>query len=378
MRVGFDGKRAANNRVGLGNYSRTLLHDLARIAPDNHYLVYSPVAFQGDLCGELLTDKAVSLISPNARTPWGRHFWRYRSVSRLALQDRLDVFHGLSHTLPRGLPCPSVVTMHDLIVLRRPHDYAWIDRVRWRASFREAAKRASIVLAVSEATRQDLIELLDVLPDKIVVTGQSCRPGCRRAPRDPKILEDVRKRYELPARFVLSVGTVEPRKNAVRLVRAFRKALDGKEDGIQLALIGKQTRYTKEVLLESERSDGRVRLLGYVRDEDLPAMYALADLFAYVPLIEGFGLPVLEAIHCGTPVVTSSCSSLPEVAGEAGLLVDPEDEDSIAQGLIDGLFSASTRSRLAAEAASQIGRFSPEAVVRRVLKAYERASGNSG
>jgi glycosyltransferase involved in cell wall biosynthesis len=375
LTIGYDGKRAALNAVGLGNYSRNLLRDLSTERPENRYVVYSPSPFDPKLSAEFTPHPSITLRAPESRPRFKllRHLQRHSAVVRQAREDRLSLFHGLTHTLPAGLPCPSVVTVHDLMYLRRPEDFGWFERTNLHRICKAAVRRAARVIAVSEATKIDVVERLGVAPEKVVVTWQSCSPRFRRERVTEDDLARVRAKHALPPRFILQVGTVEPRKNALRLVRAFHR-LGPRGEGVQLLIAGlSRSDYAQEVRAAAQASGGTVRLLGHVDTQELPALYTAASLFAYVPLIEGFGIPVLEALSCGTPVVTSNASSLREVGGPAAIPIDPLSEDSIAEGLAAGLDDGPVLARVRAAMPAHVAKFSPAAVVERVMDVYRAA-----
>jgi glycosyltransferase involved in cell wall biosynthesis len=373
MIVGYDAKRIAVNRVGLGNYGRTLIRQLATTAPSNEYHLYSPVPFDRELFDPSGLP-SVRLHAPASKPNMLRqHQLRYRHVAKQAVEDRLDLYHGLSHALPPRMPCPTVVTMHDLIVMRHPEFYPAIDRWSYTRTIKQAVARADLILSVSEATKADLSELLAIPSERIVVTWQACDERFRCAvPQES--LDRTRSKYGLPQRFVLSLGTIERRKNAVSLVRGFARVANELED-VGLVFAGKGTRYLEEVqqAVVATGLRNRTFFLGFTATEDLPALYRLASLFAYLPLIEGFGIPVLEAMQCGTPSITSNRSSLREIGGEeASVLVDPQSEESIAEGLYRALRDDSAHQKLRAALPGRTQQFSPETVCRRVLEAYKQ------
>ena len=373
MIVGYDAKRIAANRVGLGNYGRTLIRQLARVAPDNLYHLYSPVPFDPELFDPSGLS-SVHLHAPAAKPNILRqHQLRYRHVAKQAVEDRLDLYHGLSHALPPRMPCPTVVTMHDLIVMRHPEFYPAIDRWSYTRTIKQAVSRADLILSVSDATKMDLCELLSVPEERIVVTWQACDERFR--PDIPaENLDQVRRKYGLPERFVLSLGTIERRKNAVNLVQGFAQVASDLED-VGLVFAGKGTRYLEKVrqAVIATGLRNRTFFLGFTAAEDLPALYRLATLFAYLPIIEGFGIPVLEAMQCGTPSVTSNRSSLREIGGkEASVLVNPESVESIAEGLHRVLQDDTQYQEIEAALPARARHFAPEAVCHRVLEAYAR------
>ena len=372
MNIGFEAKRVAQNAAGLGNYARTLIGNLARFAPESRYFLYSPVPFDPALA-EINQLPQVALRGPATKPNLlVQHWLRYYGVRTTLRADRIDLYHGLSGVLPRRLGCPAVVTIHDLIYLRHPEFYGAFDRWTYHRANRRAAENAEIIFAVSHATKEDICTFLGVPAEKIIVTYQSCRPEFDRERISEADRERVRAAHGLPARFVLNLGTLEPRKNAANLVRGFALAA-GRLPEHHLVLVGRQTRYGATVrrLVGEAGLSARVHFLDFVPGADLPALYSLAELFAYPSLSEGFGIPVLEAMRCGTPALTSNRSSLREVGGEeASLLVDPLEPEAIGEGLAAILTDRAHYERLQANLPAQAAKFSAEAVTARVLAAY--------
>lgn len=332
MRIGINalllGARPGYRRSGVSRYIDRLVRALPGVLDtDESIAVFAgkgmgrPDGWRGDW-----RQSVWPVERPEARLPW-EHLG-------LPVQTRragVDVFHGTVNVVPRGLPCPSVVTVHDLAFMRWPEQ---VPRRRQRYLARElrgSLERADRIIAVSAATKTDLVEMCDVDPDRVVITPLGV--DARFRPVVDASLDAFREDQGIVRRFILSVGTLEPRKNLPALLRAFASLT--REIPHDLILIGAEGWLTDEIYrsLQTPELAGRVRLTGFVEDEDLPCWYSAADCFAFPSLYEGFGLPVLEAMACGVPVVTSNVSSLPEVAGEAALLVDPSDEAQIAAGI---------------------------------------------
>jgi glycosyltransferase involved in cell wall biosynthesis len=263
--------------------------------------------------------------------PESRVIWEHLGLLALARKDRLDLFHGPVNVVPPGLPCPSVVTIHDLALLRFPEQ---VTKKRYRYLSRTisaSVKRASRVVTVSESTKRDIVELLSTEAEKIAVTPLGVDERFRRLDREG--LARFREQAGIEGPFALFVGTLEPRKNLTRLLEAF--ALIANDVAHDLVVIGPEGWLTSEIHETASRliKRGRVQFRGFVPDGQLPAWYSACDLFAYPSLYEGFGLPVLEAMACGAPVLTSNDSALPEVVGDAAVTVDPSSVDAIAEGM---------------------------------------------
>jgi glycosyltransferase involved in cell wall biosynthesis len=233
--------------------------------------------------------------------------------------------------VPPGLLCPSIVTIHDLALLRFPHQVSKRRYLYLSRKLRSSAKRARRIIAVSESTKNDIVELLDVDPARITVTPLGVDERFHRL--DESSINAFRKQVGMERPFVLFVGTLEPRKNLPALLSAFESIADDVPH--DLVLIGPEGWLTDEIheMANFLQRSGRLQLRGFVPDGQLPAWYSACDLFAFPSLYEGFGLPALEAMACGAPVVTSGTSSLPELVGDGAVMIDPTSAEAIAGGL---------------------------------------------
>ncbi len=369
MRLGFDAKRALQNATGLGNYSRDVLRILARHRPGHAYLAYSPPG------GRFALPEGVELRRPD-RAP-GRLLgsaWRLAGIAAQAHRDGVELFHGLSGELPIGIEDRvgrSVVTVHDLIFERFPDLYGRIDRRIYRWKFRSAIRRADLVVAISEQTARDLVELYGADRARIRVVYQGCRPDFHAAPA-PGVLEEARRRLALPERFLLSVGTIEPRKNAALAVRALAGL-----PGVHLLLVGREMPYARAVRDEAARLgvDGRVRFLPAVEPGDLVALYRLAAAAVQPSFYEGFGIPIVEALASGCPVVTTRGGVFPEAGGPESAYVDPRDPEELRAALSAILGDEGRRERMRAAGLVHARRFSDEAIAGALWAVYEEALG---
>lgn len=331
MNIGFDGKRAANNFTGLGNYSRSLIGHLAARFPQHHYFVYSPRLKDAPQISSFFQRAGIFLKLPQQS---GISFlWRSYGVVKQLLADQVTIYHGLSHELPFGLqrtPIRSVVTIHDLIYLRIPGDYKLMDRLIYDLKGKYACRHADRVIAISARTKQDLVELYGLNPDKIEVIYQSCDDAFKQAaPADLKA--EVQSKYQLPEQFMLNVGTIEPRKNLLLAVQAMVSI----PEKVKLVVVGKRKAYARLVDQEIARLglEGRVIFLKDVPFSDLPVIYQLASVFVYPSCYEGFGIPVIEALFSNTPVVAATGSCLEEAGGPDSLYVHPEDAPALASAV---------------------------------------------
>ena len=331
MTIGFEAKRAFRNFSGLGNYSRSLIRALANFYPHNRYVLYTP-PYAAHPALKQLEHTNVIVRTPDGLGAWTPSLWRSGGVgfSRALRKEGIQIFHGLSGELPCGInhSLPMVVTMHDVIFLRYPQYYKPVDRFIYEKKFRYACQRAHTIVAVSQQTREDLIQFLGVMPEKITVVYQGCDPQFYQTP-PPDARRAVKANYQLPESYLLSVGTIEERKNLVTVI----KALSLLPPSLHLVAIGKESPYMEQVCREVERQklSSRVHFIHNALFSDFPALYANARLLVYPSLFEGFGIPVLEGLNVGIPVVTSQISSMPEAGGDAAAYINPLDADEMAQ-----------------------------------------------
>jgi len=326
MHIAFDAKRAFLNNTGLGNYSRTMINALTRMFPDNRYTLYT--TSEGDN-RHFSTPMGCMLRTPDARLS-GRlkGYWRIRDITRMLAKDQVDLYHGLSNEIPLGLErsgIKSVVTIHDLIFKRHPELYPLADRMIYDRKTRHAVKNANSIVAVSRQTGSDLIDLMDADPSKIHVIGQGCNPWFYNE-ADDESKKAISEKYNLPEDYLLYVGTIEERKNLLSIIRAIH------EYGIDIPLVaaGRKTSYFGKIRkYMDDNKVGNVHFLHEIDNPDLPAIYQQASVFIYPSRYEGFGIPILEALNSGTPVITSKGGCLEETAGKGGLLVDPGDVEQL-------------------------------------------------
>ncbi|HSN91876.1 MAG TPA: glycosyltransferase family 1 protein [Anaeromyxobacteraceae bacterium] len=371
MNLGFDAKRAFHNATGLGNYSRDVLRLLHAHAPEHRLYGYDgregPIAFDpGERFHVRRPSTALWRAFPAA--------WRQGGMVRDLRRDGIALFHGLSGELPLGLGSSGiagVVTVHDLIFERHPELYPLADRwiFRWKA--RSAARRADLVVAASEQTRRDLVEIYAVPEEKIRVVYQGCGDAFR-SPVPEERLEEVARAWSLPPRFVLSVGTIERRKNLLLAV----KAVEG-IPGLSLVAVGRPTAYAREVegYVASRGLLGRVRMLRDVPQGDLAAMYRLARALVYPSLFEGFGIPIVEALVSGTPVVTTRGGCFAEVGGPGSAYVDPTDPEELREALAGILADPARREAMRVAGLAHAARFAGPEIARALLAVYAEAVG---
>jgi glycosyltransferase involved in cell wall biosynthesis len=336
MRIGFDAIRAFRNRTGLGNYARQLIRTLAQCAPGHDYRLYSPSADLDGPGGSLPSLPGVSVHTPTGwrtRTP-GRQWWRTWALGRTAAADAVDLYHGLSFELPRDLPAstPSVVTVPDLIYRRHPEWFGPIERRLYHWKYGASFRAADRFVAISSQSKDDLVRYYGVQEDRITVVYPACDPAFRARLSQDDI--DARLRpLGLDEGYVLTVGTIEERKNVLTLLEAWTRLPGSRRP--KLVLVGRRTPYADQVdaFVTSHGLEAEVIMLHGAATSDLPALYQGARALVYPSHFEGFGLPILEAVVSGTPVIASTGSCFDEVGGPGSLYVPPTDPAALADAL---------------------------------------------
>lgn len=372
MKIGFDAKRLFNNTSGLGNYSRTLVRQLVSGYPRDKFILFTPKA-------RLEVD---FLPAPNAQTVfpegiWKRFkgLWRTAKTAALSREMGLDVYHGLSHELPFGIQksgVKSVVTVHDLIFMRHPEFYSPVDVWIHKRKVRYACRVADAVIAISEQTKKDIVELLGTPENKIRVIYQSIEPWFVREIPPAEIGRELAG-LKLPEKFVLCVGTVEKRKNQLALLQAMKDLPD-----VHLVLVGRRSgSYGKnlEKYIEKHGLAPRVTFLSGVSSHRLACLYRKCLFVAYPSVYEGFGLPIVEGIGSGKAVLTTSGGCFSEAGGPGALYVPIGDLSAMTEAMGRLWDDAQLREMLAAQGGEYIKRFSDTGTSRKVYEVYRNILG---
>lgn len=363
MKIAYDAKRAFHNFTGLGNYARTLLEGQARYFPDNEYTLYSPSFSDKRALEWAKKNPQLQIRKPNGI--FGKLFpsaWRSLFLSKVLEKNRPEIFHGLSHELPPNiekLGIKTVVTIHDLIFMRYPQYFSRIDCKIYEKKFRYACEVADVVLAICEQTKRDVIEFFDIPEEKVKVVYQSCSSiYYDQLPQKEK--ERVRRKYFLPFKYILYVGSLIERKNLLNLLEAMELTL--KVSDVPLVIIGEGAAYKKRLKAKAEKLGiaHKIIFLKNVPTEDLPAIYQASTLFVYPSYFEGFGIPIVEAMNSATPVITSQGSCFPEVGGDACVYVDPQEPHLIAEAIVKVLENPTLREEMVAKGLEFVKCFRPE------------------
>jgi glycosyltransferase involved in cell wall biosynthesis len=377
MRIGIDYTAAVRQGGGIGRYTRNLIRTLTELNEKNQYkLLVAGGWGQGDgqgrwpdnvrICSLPLSDRWLNILWQRLRLP----------VPVQAITGPLDLFHSPDFVLPPTGRTPAILTVHDLSFLRVPQFFVPGFRDYLEGAVRRSVGRARHILVDSESTRRDLVELLNADAEQVSVIYPGVEASFQLV-NNPEELNRVRSRYDLPERFVLGLSTLQPRKNFDGLIKAFGQLLarrrgDPEVANLHLVIGGGKGWMYEEILALPARLglSQRVHFPGFVEEDDLPALYTLADVFAFPSWYEGFGIPVLEAMACCTPVVAAYNSSIPEAVGKAGLMVDAADTDALTDSLAQVICDDDLRERLISAGQEQVERFSWDTSARQLLSLY--------
>jgi|TARA_B100001750_G_scaffold203916_1_gene180003 glycosyltransferase involved in cell wall biosynthesis len=376
MRIIVDARKVSGKHYGIGTYIRRLGETCARLSPSDDFV------FLGE------TDRADGKGVPKdaARISGDNVTWEPNSSANYGLRELVsvswqvrnlagDVFHAPHYVYPLMLPCPGVVTIHDCIHLRFPQQFPKLGSNSYaRMMIRRAVARSDRVLTVSEATRADLVDLVDADPSKIEVIRHGCDPYFLEAVDDLE-LSDVAEKHSLDRPFLLSVTNIKPHKNLKRLLESFEQ-LRRDYDDLDLVIAGGDfSQHPKlQAACKSYGIEDRVKPLGFLPKKEIRALYSLARIFVFPSLYEGSGLPPLEAMACGTPVVASDNSAIPEIVGRNGLLVNPYRVDAITEAIRSLLEDSSLRDALGAQGKLRAKEFDWDKSARRVLDVYREVA----
>jgi alpha-1,3-rhamnosyl/mannosyltransferase len=369
MRIALDLRTATDHFPGIGRYAKNLAVAIVPLLRDGDQVLFICQPGQSVLPNsrEATGERVLVAEVPSSPFSLGQQ-WAVPAVLR---RYGASLYHSLYYLMPYGPRVPTVVTIYDLIPLRMPHQIPPAKRILFRVFVQLALRTASHVVGISAATRRDLLARYRLPSEQVTVIPLAVDPVFRPQPRE--VVRALCSRLDLPHRYVLYVGSNKPHKNLVRLVEAWARM---QPRSFPLVIAGYWSDAYPEVgcRIEALGLGGAVRLVGPVREEDLPALYSGALVFAFPSEYEGFGLPVLEAMACGVPVVAARVSSLPEVAGDAALFVDPRDLNALAQRIDELLGNEGLRKQLADKGIERARTFSWERCADQTLRVYKRVS----
>jgi glycosyltransferase involved in cell wall biosynthesis len=370
LRIGFDAKRAFFNQRGLGNYSRDTIRILGEQFPQNNYILFTPRT-ENSIFFKYHPESQI--ISPDSF--FYKKFsslWRSRGMLGDIRNENLDIYHGLSHELPYGIEkekIRTVVTMHDVIFLKNPELFPFFDRYSFRKKYVHSCRIADRIIAISQQTKEDIIQYIGVDPEKIDVVYQGCNPAFHTLV-SPDSKKKIKEKYNLPETYMLIVGAIEKRKNHELIIEAMHRA------GLTLPLVivGRPSSYKNELAnrIRKYSLQSRIFFLEDVETTDLPAVYQSAFIFIYPSFLEGFGIPILEALTSGIPVITSKGSCFSETGGNAAFYIDPYNPDELSDAIQKIADSSSIREEMIAKGYKHAQLFSDKNIAENLMQVYTK------
>ena len=377
MRIGFEAKRATHNFRGLGNYSRGIIEGLLEYCPDDDLFLYAPPIKdkRAEKWLESLSSKAHLKLPKSFLENKLSSFWRSFILAHDVTKDNLDILHGLSHEIPFRLkgfkPFKKIVTMHDLIYLRYPDFFPFIDRVVYDQKFKYSCTHSDKILAICQQTKDDLIHYFGVDEKKIVVHYQSCSPLFYNR-QEPSAIGEVKNKYQLNTPYILHVGAFEERKNQLTLLESFAEIAEKIEENLVFIGQGKKYKMQVESRIKDLRLNHRVKILNSVTFDELPAVYQSAKVFCFPSHFEGFGIPIIEALFSKIPVITSFGSSFPESAGPDSYFIDPLSKASLGLALLNVLGDQNLQNKMSLKGFDYAQRFHRKESTIRLMDIYRQ------
>ena len=371
MHIAIDAHSVGSQLAGNETYAVNLIEALAKVDQSNQYTLYVTRQSAIDRFANRWPNfklKRTVPHTPLVRIPV--------TLSAELRRNPVDVLH-VQYTAPPLAPCPVVATIHDLSFEHLPETFNRRSRAQLRLTVRRTARKAAQILTLSEFSRQDIVDTYSIAPDRVSVTPAAAASDFKPI-EDETELRKIREAYGIERDYILSVSSIQPRKNLIRLIEAYSCLRGLRPEGKlpQLVLVGKRGWLDNETFRAAQRhsANNDIAFTGYVAERDLPALYSGATCFIYPSFFEGFGLPVLEAMQCGVPVIAGNRTSIPEVVGEAGLLFDPFDTNSLVQALTRMLDNPEYRAALRIQGLERAREFDWKQTAQLTLKAYQRAA----
>lgn len=370
IRIGIDATPLPPQPVGAGNYIIQLIRALATSKAEFEFVIYAQESGR-ELIAAPLSPNLEWVIVPD-QSPGIRLIWEQAFLPKVVKKSGVQILHSLHYTRPMNLSCASVVTFHDMTFFLFPQLHTYFKRIFFPLAIRQSARKADALIAVSESTRQDSIRLLRISPNKI----HTVRSGINEEYHlitEPSLLEACRQKYNLPEKFILFVGMVEPRKNLPLLLNVYAK-LALQVDCPPLVVVGRFGWMVEDIFQQVRKLNlqNKIHFTGYIPGQDLPIVYNLAQIFVYPSIYEGFGFPPLEAMACGTPVITSAVSAMLEHVGDAGMLVPPQDEEALLQAMLSVLTDRVLHQQLSIKGQAQAKQFTWQRTAQETLNLYRQ------
>ena len=371
MRIGFDAKRAFLNNTGLGNYSRDAIRVLSNFYTDNKYFLYTPIE-KKNIRLSFLDDRINTFVrSPETLINKAlKSYWRSKSIVRDLFTNKIDIYHGLSHELPLGIEktkIKTVVTIHDLIFIRYPHLFRTIDKKIYYKKCKSACKRADKIIAISQQTKQDIIDFFYIPEERIEVVYQGCN-AIFHHPIADKTKQAVKVKYNLPNDYLLSVGAIEDRKNLLTILKTLKELPNQK-----LVVIGKGKAYRIKCLrfISKHKLSNRVLFLSELNLSEMAVIYQNAQILIYPSIFEGFGIPILEALFSNTPVITSKDGCFSEAGGSSTKYINPLSVEQMKEAILEILNSKELQKKMKTNGLEHAQNFTDDKIANNLMTVYK-------
>jgi glycosyltransferase involved in cell wall biosynthesis len=367
MKIGFDAKRLYANTTGLGTYSRTLLNRLLQYYPEENYLLFVHQKYYKQTIFKYPQYTERTIVSEH----FNDKLWRRKAIAEDITKNPIDIFHGLSNEIPE-LPkhVKKIVTIHDIIYEKLPKTYSFFDRKLYRYKTQKAIEQADAIVAVSQQTKKDIIEIYQTPEDKIEVIyptwNKEYEHDCSHA-----LKEEFLEKYRLPRDFMLFVGSINKRKNFITTLKAFLLTENLDKNLVVITQGGDEYAKAQSFIFEKHLQN-RIFFLPDTLWYELPIIYHLAQGLIYPSLYEGFGLPILEALVCGKPVITSNLSSMPEVGGDACIFVEPTNVEELSAAINFIYYNLDLAEEIKFKTVQQIQKFEPEKITQQLHQLYKK------
>ncbi len=371
MRIGYDAKRFFNNYTGLGNYARTLISTFLVYDKSTHLTLFTTKNLDNARNEFINGEKNISIFEP--KSLYFKALWRTFGIIKDINEQKIDIYHGLSNELPLNIKrakCKSVVTIHDLIYERNPEFYPWLDRILYAFKYRKSCNNADQIVAISEQTKKDIIDFYHIHPSKITVIYQSCHEQFSII-KEKSAIELVKQELQLPDQYMLYVGTINERKNLMKVIEAMN--LIG-EDSLPLVVIGDGKEYLDLIRkkIEAFELKHKVFIFNKIDFSKMPEIYQGASIFLYPSYFEGFGIPIIEALYSRVPVITSIGSCFGEAGGPDSKYIDPENPISLKNAIQEILNDDILRMNMIEKGRSYVSKFDKQVIANEWNSFYHR------
>ena len=370
MRIGFDAKRAFTNNTGLGNYSRDTIQILSKFYKEDKFFLYTPKKTQNSRLNFIDTQPNIYVRTPiRILSKLIKAYWRSRSIVKDLFNNKIDIYHGLSHEIPLGIEktnIKSVVTIHDLIYIRYPQLFSNIDRKIYDKKFRSACKRANKIIAISQQTKKDIIDFFSIPEAKIKVIYQGCNHVFQKDYSTEK-KEEIKEKYQLFDNYLLYVGTIEERKNLLTLLKSLNQLPKH-----NLLIIGDGKSYKDKCInyVIENNLQNRTKFLSGLELNEMACIYQQAQILIYPSIFEGFGIPIIEALFSKIPVITSKDGCFKEAGGAESIYIDPLSENEISTAIDKVVKDKVLKKKMITEGFKHAQNFTDNKIAKNLMQVY--------